>query len=239
MLSRLKGLLPASWFGSGATPVLDALLQAPAWILALVYSLYAYAKLQTRILTASDGWLDLIAYDFFGPGIRRAANQSDASFRATIIANLFRERATRAAVSKVVETLTGNMPVIIEPGRMIDTGAFDQPFWAYDAAGSWAEPSLAYQAFVQVLLPAVSGIPYVGGWDIAVGAYDTASAIEWTDDSMVQAAVTAQDVSAAITSVRPVATRIWVQFSYPRNFVVLITEDGDTILTEDGRPLAA
>lgn len=238
MKARLKGLLPRSWFGLGETSVLDALMAGAAWVLSFVYDLVVYAKLQTRILTATDGWLDLVAADFFGADLARGQNQTDASFRARIIANLFRERATRAGLSRVIQELTGNPPVIIEPGRMADTGAWDQPPWAYDAAGSWAEPSLAYQAFVQVRMPAVSGIPYVGGWDVSVGAYDTASALAWTDESMVQETVTAEDVNAAIASVRPAATRIWVRFGYQPNTAALATESGDLLTSQAGTPFA-
>jgi hypothetical protein len=65
ILGRIKALLPFRWFPD-TTPVLDALLSGIAWSLALIYSLIQYAKNQTRIATASDGFLDLISYDFFG-----------------------------------------------------------------------------------------------------------------------------------------------------------------------------
>ena len=88
ILRRLKSTLPR-WFGDSTT-ILDALLQGLAWAASFVYSLWAYAKLQTRIKTATDGWLDMIAADFFGSSLLRTANQSDASFRALIIINLIR-----------------------------------------------------------------------------------------------------------------------------------------------------
>jgi hypothetical protein len=88
VLGRLKAVLPR-WFG-GASPILDALLTGLATASAFIYSLYGYAKLQTRILTASDGWLDMVAADFFGTTLQRKASQTDSSFRAAIIANLLR-----------------------------------------------------------------------------------------------------------------------------------------------------
>lgn len=120
--SRIKATLPR-WFAD-LPPILDALLSglAQAWV--FVYSLYLYAQLQTRIKTATDGWLDLIAGDFFGTRILRRANQTDASFRAIIIANLFRERATRKALIQVLTDLTGRAPVLIEPQQPGDTGAY-------------------------------------------------------------------------------------------------------------------
>lgn len=59
---RIKALLP-QWF-SDNTPVLDALLRGFAYATAFVYVLIAYAARQTRIKTATDGWLDMIAADF-------------------------------------------------------------------------------------------------------------------------------------------------------------------------------
>lgn len=126
VFARLKSALPSRWFGStsDSVPVVDSLLAGITAALSFVYSLYAYAKLQTRMLTASDGWLDMIAADFFGTSIQRKANQTDASFRATIIANMFRERATRNAIVKVLQDLTGRTPKIVEPKRPADTGAY-------------------------------------------------------------------------------------------------------------------
>lgn len=76
---RIKALLP-QWF-SDNTPVLDALLCGFAYATAFVYVLIAYAARQTRIKTATDGWLDMIAADFFGASLLRKPGQSDASFR--------------------------------------------------------------------------------------------------------------------------------------------------------------
>lgn len=120
--SRIKATLPR-WFAD-SSPILDAMLSGVAQALSFVYSLYLYAQMQTRIKMASDGWLDLIAGDFFGTRIARKANQTDASFRAIIIANLFRERATRKALIQVLTDLTGRAPVLIEPQQPGDTGAY-------------------------------------------------------------------------------------------------------------------
>jgi hypothetical protein len=83
-----------------------------------------YAKAQLRIATASDGFLDVISADFFGTTLPRKTNESDAAFRNRIIINLFRERATRKAVTQVLTTLTGRAPLIVEPSRPADTGAY-------------------------------------------------------------------------------------------------------------------
>lgn len=126
VFSRLKSALPQRWFGStsDSMPVVDSVIAGVATALSFIYSLYSYAVLQTRIRTATDGYLDLIAADFFGTSIQRKANQTDASFRATIIANMFRERATRHAIVKVLQDLTGRTPKIVEPKRPADTGTY-------------------------------------------------------------------------------------------------------------------
>lgn len=123
IFGRIKAVLPNRWFG-GISPLLDAITQGLANSSAFIYSLYLYAKLQTRILTATDGWLDMVAADFFGAALLRNANQTDASFRARIIINMFRERGTRNAITKVLTDLTGRAPIIFEPQRPKDTGAY-------------------------------------------------------------------------------------------------------------------
>lgn len=134
IFSRLKRLLPVGWFGDN-NPVLDAALWGCATAQAWAYTLYIYAKSQTRIKTATDGWLDLISLDFFGSGLIRYVSQSDASFRNRILINIFRERTTRPAMEKILLELTGRAPIIIEPGRPADVGS-------YGAAVSVRQPGI-------------------------------------------------------------------------------------------------
>lgn len=215
VFSRLKAALPSRWFGatSDSFPVVDSLLTGITTALSFVYSLYAYAKLQTRILTATDGWLDMIAGDFFGSTIIRKANQSDASFRATIIANLFREKGTRKAITRVLTDLTGRAPLIIEPSRPADCGAYDAPNSGYGSAGAYGLVSLTYQAFVNAYRPFGTGIPNVAGYGTVTTGYSTPSQGEYTDPSMSSNTVTDADIYAAIESVRPAATIVWTRIS--------------------------
>lgn len=123
MFGRLKNLLPAGWFGDN-NPIRDALLWGYANALAWGYTLYLYAKAQTRIKSATDGWLDLIGLDFFGKNLIRYSNQSDASYKNRILINIFRERTTRHAMEQVLYDLTGRWPIIIEPARPADVGSY-------------------------------------------------------------------------------------------------------------------
>lgn len=126
-LARIKGLLPP-WFGQAGgvdTPILDAFLSGPAWALAWVYELYAYAALQTRLATATDGWLDLIAQDFFGAEVRRTDDEDDDTFRRRIQTTILAERTTPAAIVAALTALTGNVPVISAEGDYAATITID------------------------------------------------------------------------------------------------------------------
>lgn len=209
--SRLKGVLPR-WFGP-SSPLVDALLTGIASNSAFVYALYLYAKAQTRIATATDAWLDLIAFDFFGETLRRAANQSDTSFRARIMINLFRERATRYAIEKVLIDLTGRAPVIIEPQRPADTGAYGAPNSGYGVAGGYGSLSLEYQGFVHAFRPASTGIPYVAGYGTSPGGYGTPSRADYATLAESTSGISDADIYAAINSVKPEGTVVWTRIS--------------------------
>lgn len=211
ILQRLKATLPR-WFGD-ITPLLDALLQGLAWAGSFVYSLISYARLQTRIKTATDGWLDMIAADFFGTFLSRTANQSDASFRARIIINLIRERATRTGVVKVLQDLTGRTPMVFEPQRPADTGAYSAPNSGYGMAGGYGSLLLPCQAFVTAYRPTGTGIPLVAGYGISTGGYGVASRAELASMDMIQGAVTDADIYAAIDSVKPAGTTLWTRIT--------------------------
>lgn len=212
VLSRLKSALPTRWFGDVA-PIRDALLTGWATAHSFIYSLYAYAKLQSRIKTASGGWLDLIAADFFGAALTRAANQTDASLLGRILINLFRERGTRVAITKVLTDLTGRAPLIVEPQRPADTGAYSMPNSGYGVAGAYGSLMLPCQAFVVAYRPLTSGIPNVAGWGVSTGAYSTPSQAEYAPLSSVQGAVQDADIYAAVDGVKTAGTILWTRIS--------------------------
>ena len=150
---RLMAMLPR-WFGDlTIAPLISALLQAFATTHSYVYTLIAYATLQVRIKTATDGWLDMIAADFFGPTFYRRAGQSDTSFRAAIVLNLFRERGTRNSVIKILTDLTGRAPLIVEFNRPTDTGVWGGPYLGYGLAGAYGSFSMDTYAMVTAYRP--------------------------------------------------------------------------------------
>jgi len=211
--TRLQQLLPVGWFENGLVPVRDALLAGAANALAFAYSLLAYVRLQTRISTATDAFLDMIAGDFLGDTLVRAANQTDASFRARIIAAIFRTRATRQAVIAVLTQLTGRAPVIFEPLRPMDTGAYGIAY-GYGAAGGYGSMLLPFQSFVTAFRPSGGGVanvaPYGAAGGSTGGGYGVGSH-EYAALANVVAQVTDADIYNAIESVRPVGYTIWAR----------------------------
>lgn len=211
--ARLRLALPKQWFTTDGI-VIGAVLGALATSWAWLYSLYAYIKAQSRILTASDGFLDVIAGDFFGTSITRKANQTDTSFRATILINLFRERATRNAITLILTQLTGRTPIIIEPQRPADTGAYSAPNSGYGSAGAYGSVLLPFQAFVKAFRPLTSGIPMIAGYGNAPAAYGTPSqGGEYASMDMIQGAVQDADIYAAVDGVKPAASTLWTSIS--------------------------
>ena len=180
--ARIKALLPR-WFGAGETPVLDALLQGPAWALSFAYSLWAYTKLQTRIRTATDGWLDLIAGDFFGTRLMRRAGQADAPYRAVILASVLRRKVTRKAMSDALTQLTGRAPLIVEGDRPSDTGAWNRPRGYWNRTGAWGAHR-PYQAFITAFRPLMGSDQY---------------------------GVSDEDIRLLIETAKPAGTVVWLQ----------------------------
>lgn len=104
MFNKLKDALPLSWFGDN-TSVIDSVLSGFAWCSSLIYDNITEAKKQTRIKTATGGFLDMISGDFFGDTLPRTENESDFIFSIRILDNLLREKATFAAVCNTANSL--------------------------------------------------------------------------------------------------------------------------------------
>jgi len=70
--ARIRAVLPLRWFPD-ESPVLDTILTglASGWI--QLFNLLDYIRAQTRVATATDAWLDLIAADFFWEAVQKAS----------------------------------------------------------------------------------------------------------------------------------------------------------------------
>ena len=193
ILARLQKLSPLGWFIEGLADIRDALLAGLAIGIAYIYTALEYVRLQTRISTATGGWLDMIAGDFLGDTLPRATNQSDASYRARVLAVIFRERCTRGALSQVLQQLTGRTPWIFEAARPADTSGYGLAC-GYGVAG-----------VASVAPYGVPGGPIGGGYGVG--------SLEYASMDQVRGQVRDSDIYAAINSVRPVGYTVWARIS--------------------------
>ena len=211
MLSRLKAVLPQRWFAD-KSPVLDAMLAGLASGWTRPYALLDYVRAQSRIATASDIWLDIIARDYFGHRISRRVGEIDQILRRRIQHELIRERGTRAAMISTLTDLTGRPPQIFEPARPADTGGYGVGL-GWGVVGGWGSLALPFQCFVTAFRPHGNGIALVAGWGGAAnsagaGGYGVA-ALEYASLAMVQAQISDADIVRAISDVLPVSTIAW------------------------------
>lgn len=226
-VARLKAVLPAGWFPAdsaitqGQAPVLDAVLAGPAYGLAWIYALTAYAKDQTRIATATDVWLDMAALDYFGVGgLPRRTNEADPAYSARIRASLLTPKNTRAAVIAAVEALTGIAPAVFEPANSGDTGGYSAgTAWeglAYNTAGGYGSLALPFQFFITASLPVEAGAPNVAGYYTGSGwsggGYGV-GAIEYVTISGAAGQVTEAMIYATIAGTIPAGTIAWTAIS--------------------------
>lgn len=214
-LRSIKQTLP-HWFGNSETPILDAILKAYAWAGSFLYSQLAYVRLQTRIKTATDDNLELIADDFFGPGnFPRDQGESDDSYRNRILINIIQERVTRAAIIKVLERLTGRTPKIFEPGRPADTGGYRVGGVGYGVAGGYGSILLHAQFFVTAYRPNGNNLidnklAKSAGYGVSVGGYGV-GAIQFGSISMLSNLVTDAQIYQAVNITRAAGVTAWVQ----------------------------
>jgi hypothetical protein len=203
IFGRLKAQFPPSWFQS--SPNFDATLQGPAWALSTIYSQITYATLQTRIATATDGYLDLISNDFFGTELPRLPNEQDGPFRARILANLFVKGPTRANMSAVLTLITGRVPDIFEPSNTTDSGGWDGAFYWDTGVGKWGAP-MPYQSFVTAYRP-ITNAQSLGELDSWRWSFDSYGA--WSDSPVTS--ITDAAIIAAVESTRMTGTVVWMR----------------------------
>lgn len=164
LLARLRGLLPPWFPASGSAPVLDGVLTGIAAVMANAYALAAYAKNQIRIATASDAFLDLMAWDYYGAFLKRYPDDTDVSFRARILKFLLMPRLTRAGIIAMLTALTGRKPGVLALWNPQDCGSWDGATIGWDVAGCWGTP-LPNQLTIVAYRPiGILGIPLQGGW---------------------------------------------------------------------------
>lgn len=218
IFSRLSAVLPERWF-SERSPNLEALLRCLATPWAWLYSLIDYVIAQTRLNTATDQWLDLIAHDYFGAGLGRKNNESDSSYRARIQGKLLQGAGTRTAVSSGLTYLTGTKPRIFEPANCMDTGSYGAATGspnmpgsglAYGVAGGWGNLNLPFQFFVSTVHPATQGVAGLAGYGTSSGGYGEGP-ISYVDLTALPGHVTDQDIQLTLRSLLPVNAVAWLR----------------------------
>jgi hypothetical protein len=218
IVSRLRAVLPKRWFAEQA-PNLAAILQSIAAPWAWLYSVIAYAISETRLATATDSWLDLIAYDFFGTKLNRKLSESDLNYRSRIKAALLREAAARTAVSAGLEALIGSKPTLFEPANCMDTGSYGTLIagssivgtgLAYGSAGGWGSLVLPLQFFVTASRPATPGISMLAGYGTPNGAYGEGQ-ISYINLDLLPGHVTDQDIQSTLCGLLPVNAVAWLR----------------------------
>ena len=156
MVARIRGVLPARWFGDeGTTPVLDAVLNGFGAAWAWAYALLTFVRQQVRLSSSAGVFVDLWASSWFGT-FPRNAGEIDAAYIARIKAALFPIRGTRPSFIAAVTSITGSAPLIVEPMNAGDTkgwGDFATPAagggYGYDSPGLyWGSLILPGQFFV-------------------------------------------------------------------------------------------
>lgn len=215
MERRIAAVLPP-WFGPpGTVPaVLQTVIAMPAAVALWLHRFIGYATRQTRIGTAEGGWLDLIAFDFFGRRVRRRVAQSDASLRSKIRIELFRERVTRRGLRQVLVDLTGRAPRIFEPWRPADTGGIGLPNMGIGVAGRIGSLNMPGAVFVDAYRTPDAGIPNAAGIGTSyagIGAVGSNLVVAVLDQ--VRGTLTDADVIAAVESVRPAGVTVWMTIS--------------------------
>jgi hypothetical protein len=204
ILSRLKSVLPARWFGD-TTPILDAVLSGLATSWSGLYGLLSNVKTMTRIATATGIFLDIASTDYFGFFLPRRAGEGDAVFSARIRSNLVAPRATRAGLSEALENLTGRAPIIFETLNASDTGGYNSNSLGYGTAGGYGTKNLPFQFFVTAYRPNATPISNAGGYNTAPMFY--------ADTEQAPGAISDADIYAAAAAVLPVASIAWTKIS--------------------------
>ncbi len=181
MLARLRAVLPARWFADD-TPVLDALLSGLAATAATLAASIAYLRLQTRIATVTDSFIDAAAADYCAGCVTRRTGEADAALRARLQRELGRERNTIPALVAAVVDVTGRAPDIFEPGRPANAGGYGMAL-GYGAAGAYGSLTMPFQCLVTAYRPPPGfSVPAVRDSEIfaAIAQVTPVAAVAWT-----------------------------------------------------------
>jgi hypothetical protein len=173
-VGRLRLTLPSGWFGDTA-PVLGGLLAGLGAGWASLYGLLSAIRVQARLATVSDRFLDLACTDYFGGGLARRAGETDDALRSRLMAAMRRLRGTRQSVIDAA-LVAGYAATVFEPARPADTGAYNTPGnLAWGVAGGWGSLQMPLESLVTV-----RSVGAVSDPDAAISDALPAGGVAWT-----------------------------------------------------------
>lgn len=209
--------LPRGWFDQGGE-VINALANAVGEPAAFGFDQIGYVAKQTRLATATDGFLDLAAEDYFGRGgMKRRKSEADDDYRARLQEELLRPLGTREALVDVIDDLTGHEPTILEPAHQPDCGAWggaSGPYlMGYGVAGHYGSYGVPFQFFMTVQRPDGQGIPdiapYYANGSGSPGGYGVGAMAYGSSEDIV-GIVTDAEIYETIARTIPAGVTAWV-----------------------------
>ncbi len=214
--ARIAANLPNGWAAPDALTSgnWNALLVAIGGEMNQIQQSLLYTLNATRLTTETSPELDLASVDFFGGSFPRPAGMSDSAFASAIIANLFKNAATRPAISAALLQLTGFTPRMMEPWSIFDTGVWDRTtYWDVDIppyTGRWGTGSVSdfWSGFIETPAPA---IPLLGP-NIPILGFDTTA--YWDHPGYFFADLEsnqAQSVDGVVNKLRAFGVTAWVK----------------------------
>lgn len=217
LISRLQKWMPQGWYPATTGTRIYAVMAGLASVLSSIFGMIAYARLQTRIATATDGFLDIISRDYLANNLPRIPGETDAAFSVRIRANIFLKANTRTNIQAYLQTITGYPVRMIEPWQPNDTFVWGRSFWGVDTTvnpGQWANGNQRYCGLIALTLPAsgASGLSrsWWGQWFWnTVSSLAPAAGAWWLAFSGSNAE---QLIYAAIIRLKVFGTSIYVKF---------------------------
>jgi hypothetical protein len=212
IIARLQRWLPTGWFPADTTTRIYSIISGFASVLAVIWMLLGYTKLQTRIATSTDGFLDLTSDDFFDGNLPRLNGETDAGFSLRIRNEILRNRLTRNAIDEQLFEITGKHPMITELQRPADVAVYGGYMSGYGVS-CYASRADTYAVFITTVQPPSFGIPNVAGYGTYLAGYGTPQ-FPYCDPSMISGSgYTEADIYAALDRIRAAGITYWVRFA--------------------------
>lgn len=208
-VQRQRAVIPPWFPDADNAPVLTSILKGTGSVFAFVYDFLTEAAKQTRIRTATGGWLDMIAWDFFAARFVRRNEETDSSWQPRIIKEILRPRQTKAALSQMLVDLTGNVPVIQEAFSPSDFGSYGTGTMAYGAGLGYGSLLYSNAVFITAFRPASNGVPFIAGYNAYGGGYGVGW-LSYIDMSLVTGPVTDEEIYARIQETIAAGITAWV-----------------------------